>query len=118
MSHYEPLTDQQWLLLEPLFPRLEKRGRGKPHTPWRGVLNSILFVLTTGSKWSALPKTPDFASKSASHRWFVLWDKNGVIDQILSLLNQFAPEAHEFSFPLRRQRGPKAVEQPLEMATV
>ncbi len=107
MSSYEPLTDVQWNHLESLFPKPVKRGRGKPHTPWRAVLNSILFVLMTGAKWGALPKTPDFASKSASHRWFILWDKDGKLDQILSLLNGLAETSAQLTFPARRQKLPR-----------
>ncbi len=107
MFNYEPLNDAQWLALEHLFPEPEKRGRGKPHTPWRSVVNSVLFILTTGAKWSGLPKDAAFASKSAAHRWFVLWDKSGLLDQMLALLNQEVQTPVAVSFPLRRNRGPK-----------
>ena len=111
MDHYEPLTDEQWKLLEHLFLEPPKRGRGKPHAPWRYVVNSILFVLTTGSKWSALPKGEHFATKSAAHRWFLLWDKNGLIDQIIAILNQHLQEHLHLRAPARRNRLPKPPEE-------
>lgn len=104
---FQPLTDLQWQLLEPLFPKPVKRGRGKPHTPWRAVLNSILLVLHTKTKWSALPQTADFASKSASHRWFAIWEKNGFLGQILETLKSFSDLQTEVAMPPRRQRMPK-----------
>jgi transposase len=108
---YEPITEHQWNALESLFPKPIKRGRGKPHAPWRSVLNSILFVLHTGSKWDALPKreeNPLFAPKSVAHRWFCRWEKEGFLLQVLNSLAE--PEAlstRASSMP-RRKRLSKA----------
>lgn len=106
---YQPITDLQWQLLEPLFPNPIKRGRGKPHTPWRKVLNSILYVLCTQEKWEALPKEDHFASKSASHRWFKIWKTNGFLNEILAKLQEFSVLAGELKFPATRNRLPKAI---------
>lgn len=100
-TEFQLLTDEQWQNLEPLFPNPPKRGRGKPHASWRAVLNSILMVLLMKVKWSAIPKTADFATKSVSHRWFVLWEKNGLLNQILERVNG------HIAFPARRMRYPK-----------
>jgi transposase len=110
MSSYTPVTDLEWQALEPLFPKPLKRGRGKPHTPWRAVVNAILFVLRTGSKWSALPKDPVFSSKSAAHRWFVVWDKSGLLDQILAVVDAQQEQSARLTFPVRRQRVSAPVE--------
>lgn len=105
---YNPITDEQWALLEPLFVEPAKRGRGKPHLSWRLVLNSIFFVLFTGSKWAMLPKTPEFASKSASHRWYLIWDKNGFLQQILEAMKGFNHNiGAAMKFPPKRQRRPR-----------
>ena len=111
---YEPLTETEWLVLESLFPKPIKRGRGKPHAPWRSVLNSILYVLHTGSKWDSLPKkdqNPNFAPKSVAHRWFCRWEKEGLLNHILKTLG--APETlstRASSMP-RRKRLSKAQRQ-------
>lgn len=105
---YEKLTDLQWQALESLFPKIEKRGRGKPHTPWRSVLNSILFVLRTKTKWEALPKEEGFASKSASHRWFKIWKKNGFLHQILHKLEELSLLEKGIELPPSRNRLPKS----------
>ena len=108
---YESLTDEQWELLEPLFITPAKRGRGKPHAPWRTVVNSVLKVLLTGVKWAGLPKSEQFASKSASHRWFVEWDKNGFLSQILQILREGSSLNSALIFtPQRRTRVPAAHE--------
>ena len=42
---FEGLTDVQWDLLKPLMPPdPPKRGKGKPHTPWRKICNTIFWV--------------------------------------------------------------------------
>lgn len=115
-QEHQPLTDLQWQLLERLFPQPVKRGRGKPHTPWRAVLNSVLFVLQTKTKWSSLPQTADFASKSASHRWFAIWEKSGFLAQILATLTSFSDLPNEVTLPPRRQRHPKVQLPVLEHA--
>lgn len=95
MKQFHPLTDLQWQLLEPLFPLPVKRGRGKPHTPWRNVVNTVLFVHFTNSKWANAPTGPEWASKSAAHRWMDIWKKNGLFEQILSSIGSMAQMASE-----------------------
>jgi transposase len=42
MSRAEELTDEQWNLIEPLLPRIERLdGRGRPRIEDRAVLNGI-----------------------------------------------------------------------------
>ncbi len=109
MSQFQPLTDLQWHLLEPLFPVPVKRGRGKPHTPWRCVVNAILFVLVSGGKWDSLPKEATFSSKSAAHRWYKAWRASGLLDQILGKLREFSAMAAGLTFPKHRNRTPKPI---------
>ncbi len=106
--NFQALTDLQWQVLESFFPKPEKRGRGKPHTSWRKVMNSILYILNTKSKWESLPKTEEFASKSAAHRWFKIWGKNGLLNEVLAKLQELSLLASELKFPSTRMRLPKA----------
>lgn len=112
---YQPLTDLQWQLLEPLFPAPIKRGRGKPHAPWRAVVNSILWVLHSKSKWSAIPEGPEFASKSSSHRWFLAWEKSGKLEEILAACQRFCEISKELA-PQRRNRQKEEWEAPVAVA--
>ncbi|PIS02072.1 MAG: transposase [Chlamydiae bacterium CG10_big_fil_rev_8_21_14_0_10_42_34] len=96
---FQMLTDLQWQVLEPFFPKPIKRGRGKPHTAWREVMNSILYVLTTHSKWSSLPRYPGFATKSAAHRWYKAWMANGFLDQVLAKLRDLSVVTGDLKFP-------------------
>ena len=114
--NYQALTDLQWQVLEPLFPNPVKRGRGKPHTAWRMVLNAILFVLSTRTKWEALPKHPDFASKSAAHRWYKIWKANGFLDEVLHKLQDLSMLASELKFPSTRMRMPKMEQESIAIS--
>jgi transposase len=109
---YQTLTDQQWQQIEPLFPKVEKRGRGKPHTSWRTVVNSILMVFLTQEKWSAIPLSPEFAKKSVAHRWFGIWDKNGFLAKLLEAYRAACQGEIKLIVPPRRVRVSKKIEQP------
>lgn len=117
MKKHEPLTDIQWDKIKHLFPAPVKRGRGKPHTPWRAVVNSILYVLLSKAKWGTWPKTEDFASKSAAHRWFLHWEKEGKLDEILGIIRETNPDCL-ITQPKRRYHMPEAeIDIPLYLET-
>jgi transposase len=84
MSKAEQLTDEQWVILEPLIPKQVRRedGRGRPqmHSD-RAVLNGILWVLRTGAAWADLPDR--FPSGSTCFRRFSRWVKAGVLRKLL-----------------------------------
>lgn len=81
-GRFEGLTDIEWLLFEDLFPVPEKRGPGMPPTPPRNVVNSLLYLLFTGSRWCDLPEGPEWASKSSGHRWLKRWYKDGTLEKL------------------------------------
>ena len=47
------LTEEQWVVLEPLLPKPPKRvdGGGRPWRDIREVLNGVLWVLRSGARW-------------------------------------------------------------------
>ncbi len=50
------VSDELWALVEQLIPAQAGRGRiERPRVPDRAVLAGIVFVLTTGISWNALP---------------------------------------------------------------
>ena len=67
------LTDEEWALVETHLPRERRRDR-------REILNAILYVLSTGCQWRALPK--DFPPYSTVHHYFIWWQCDGVLDGI------------------------------------
>ena len=90
MAQFNGLTDNQWRLIEGFFPKVVKREKGKPHTPWRAVVNTILWVLMTGSRWCDVPKGRQWASRSASHKWLGFWKEKGLLEQLLAGLQEIA----------------------------
>ena len=76
---FEGLTDLEWKLFADVFPPPPKRSRGMPHTPFRQVVNTWLYILLTGCRWCDLPRGPHWASKSAAHRWLRRWQADGTL---------------------------------------
>ena len=69
------LTDEQWVILEPLIPVKEPRedGKGRPRINNRNVLNGILWMLRTGAAWQDLPER--YPSSRTCHRRFQEWSR-------------------------------------------
>jgi Putative transposase of IS4/5 family (DUF4096) len=77
---FDRLSDLEWKLFTDLFPPEPlKRGHGMPHTPFRNVVNTLLYVLITVCRWCDLPRGPQWASKSAAHRWLQRWHTDGTL---------------------------------------
>ncbi|MHA6646244.1 transposase, partial [Mesorhizobium sp. A623] len=49
------LTNAEWGLVEPLIPPAKRGGRRR-EVDVREVLNGLLYVLSTGCQWRAVPK--------------------------------------------------------------
>ena len=72
------LTDKEWKLVEPLIPPA-KRGGDKRTVNIREVVNGMMYVLSTGCQWRAMPK--DLPPRSTVHGYFDLWDWDGTLDR-------------------------------------
>lgn len=82
-GRFEGLTDEQWEMLKPCFPPLpEKRGKGGPKAEQRKVVNSIFYVLITGSRWCDLPQGKQWGARSTSHRWLGKWEEDGTLKRL------------------------------------
>jgi transposase len=73
------LTDEEWALIEPLIPPA-KCGGGKRTVVMREVVNGVMYVLSTGCQWRALPK--DLPPRSTVHGYLDLWNWDGTLDRI------------------------------------
>jgi transposase len=77
---FEGSSHLEWQLFADLLPpQPTKRRRGMPHTPFRKVVNTLLYVLITGCRWCDLPRGPQWASKSAAHRGLQHWQADGTL---------------------------------------
>src|SRR5471030_206769 len=73
------LTDDEWGLVEPLIPP-GKRGGDKRTVIMREVVNGLMYILSTGCQWRAIPK--DLPPKSSVYDYFDLWSWDGTLDRI------------------------------------
>ncbi len=73
------LTDEEWALVEPLIPP-GKRGGGKRTVDLRQVMNGIMYILSTGCQWRAIPK--DLPPRSTLFGYLELWSWDGTLERI------------------------------------
>src|SRR5271168_2759565 len=93
------LTDDEWGLVEPLIPP-GKTGGGKRTVIMREVVNGLMYILSTGCQWRAIPK--DLPPKSSVHDYFDLWTYDGTLERIHDALYQQCRERAQ------RQASPTA----------
>src|ERR1700694_13852 len=77
------LTDDEWNLVEPQIPP-GKPGGDKRTVIMREVVNGLMYVLSTGCQWRAIPK--DLPPRSTVHDYFDLWAWDGTLDRIIHAL--------------------------------
>jgi putative transposase len=84
------VTDQQWALVEPLFPRPPRRSRpGRPReVDLREVVNALFYHAREGCSWRALPH--DFPAWHAVYHYFRQWNADGTWQKILNVLRPLA----------------------------
>jgi transposase len=73
------LTDGEWALIAPLIPPA-KPGGNKRTVNLREVMNGILYVLSTGCQWRAIPK--DLPPRSTVHEYLDLWSYDGTLGRM------------------------------------
>jgi putative transposase len=90
MSYSSALTDDQWVLLEPVFNAPGKRG--PKHGPdLRRVVDAMLYVSHTGCQWRYLPES--FGPWTRVWSQFRRWSRNGTWARALTVLHAAAREA-------------------------
>jgi transposase len=73
------LTDAEWAHVEPLIPPA-KRGGNRRHVEVREVVNGLMYVLSTGCQWRAIPR--DLPPRSTLYDYFDLWGWDGTLERI------------------------------------
>jgi transposase len=73
------LTDEEWALIGPLIPPA-KPGGNKRSVDEREVVNGVMYILSTGCQWAALPK--DLPPRSTVNDYFRRWDDDGTLDRM------------------------------------
>ena len=91
------VTDEEWELMVPLIPP-GKSGGGKRTVIMREVVNGLMYVLSTGCQWRAIPK--DLPPKSTVYDYFDLWTYDGTLQRIhYALYDQCREQAQRETSP-------------------
>jgi transposase len=77
------VTEEEWAEIAPLIPPARRGGR-KRTVNIREVFNGLLYVLSTGCQWRALPK--DLPPRSTVFDYFGLWQVDGTLRRIHTAL--------------------------------
>jgi transposase len=73
------VTDPEWKLLRPLIPPA-KRGGNRRTVDVREVVNGVMYILSSGCQWAALPT--DLPPRSTVNDYFRRWDDDGTLDRM------------------------------------
>ena len=93
------LTDEEWSHVAALIPPA-RRGGNKRTVDVREVMNGIMYVLSTGCQWRAVPK--DLPPRSTLYDYFDPWSWDGTLERIHHALYVACREQEE------RQASPTA----------
>jgi putative transposase len=77
------LTEEQWVVLEPLVPAAKHGGRPR-EVEMREIVNTILYLNRTGCQWDMLPH--DLLPKSTVYDYFRQWRDDGTWQRIVDAL--------------------------------
>jgi putative transposase len=79
------LTDEQWVIMEPLLPPPRTHHGGAPRrVDMRAVLDPLLYQHRTGCQWDMLPH--DLLPKSTVYEYFAQWRDDGTWAKIVGQL--------------------------------
>src|SRR3954453_6964710 len=73
------VSDEEWALVAPLIPP-PKPGGNKRTRDMREVVNGLMYVLSTGCQWRAIPK--DLPPRSTVYGYFDRWDHDGTVQRL------------------------------------
>ena len=77
------VTEEEWAEIAPLIPPARRGGR-KRTVNIRAVFNGLLYVLSTGCQWRAIPK--DLPPRSTIFHYFGVWEADGTLRRIHATL--------------------------------
>jgi transposase len=77
------VTEEEWAEIAPLIPAARRGGR-KRSVNIREVFNGLLYVLSTGCQWRAIPT--EFPPRSTIFDYFARWQADGTLGRIHSAL--------------------------------
>lgn len=87
------VPDTLWRLADPLVPQAKVRpqGGGRSRVDHRAVFTGVVFVLTSGCAWKALPPYFGVATPTA-YRRYVEWTQCGLFAQLAAEVAAVEPD--------------------------
>ena len=86
MALRHTLSDAQWRFVEPHLPA--PKGRGRPPSDRRMLVDGVLWIINTGAPWRDLPER--FGPWQTVYDNYARWARDGTLDQILGALQRLA----------------------------
>jgi transposase len=74
-----PSGDDEWSWIRPLIPPA-RPGGNKRTVVERDLMNGLMYVLSTGCQWAALPR--DLPPRSTVNDYFRRWTDDGTLDRL------------------------------------
>jgi transposase len=79
LRYESDLTDEEWAEIGPQIPPA-KPGGNKRTVNIREIVNGLMYILSTGCQWNAIPR--DLARKSTIHDYLDRWRDDRTLDHI------------------------------------
>jgi putative transposase len=79
------LSDEEWVLLEPLVPRSHPAGRRQTY-PLRRIVDAIFYLLRTGAQWRLLPH--EYPPRWAVFYHYAQWREDGTWEHVTQALRE------------------------------
>ena len=73
------VTDEEWGRIEPLIPPA-KRGGGQCRVNMGEIVNGLMYVLSTGCQWRAVPK--DLPPRRTLFDYLSLWNRDKTLERL------------------------------------
>lgn len=93
MGRFEGLKNHEWAAVELLIPYRWAKGKGNNPLHPRKILNTLVWILTTGARWCDVPVGEQWASKSCAHKYLGLWKESGLLERVLIALQEICVAA-------------------------
>jgi transposase len=77
------VTEEEWAVIAPLIPPARRGGR-KRSVDIREVFNGVLYILSTGCQWRAIPT--DLPPRSTLFHYLAGWEADGTLRRIQAVL--------------------------------
>src|SRR5262245_36885337 len=75
------VSDMEWEIMQQhLSWDAPAKNPGRPRANARAVIEGILWILVSGSRWKDLPC--EYPAKSTCHKYFQRWARDGSLDRI------------------------------------